>query len=63
MLEQVNKNHIDQQLDRDQEYEQEINQLKGQVQSFEFLLDMRESYFTQLQKMALVIARKIQSMP
>ena len=24
---------------------------------------MRESYFTQLQKMALVIARKIQSMP
>ena len=48
MLEQVNKGIIDQQLEHSQEQSDTIAGLKTLLQSHEYAMDMRESYFTKL---------------
>ena len=58
LLEQVNKGIIDQQLEHSQEQSDTIAGLKGLLQSYEYAMDMRESFFTKLQRLALGIAKK-----
>lgn len=58
LLEQVNKGIIDQQLEHSQEQSDTIAALKALLQSYEYAIDMRESYFTKLQRLALQIAKK-----
>ena len=58
LLEQVNKGIIDQQLEHSQEQSDTIAGLKGLLQSYEYAMDMRESFFTKLQRLALSIAKK-----
>lgn len=58
LLEQVNQGIIDQQLEHSQEQSDAILGLKALLQSYEYALDMRESYFTKLQRLALQIAKR-----
>lgn len=63
LLEQVNKGIIDQQLEHSQEQSDSIAGLKALLQSYEYAMDMRESFFTKLQRLALQIAKKQPSGP
>lgn len=63
LLEQVNKGIIDQQLEHSQEQSDTIAGLKALLQSYEYAMDMRESFFTKLQRLALQIAKKQPSGP
>ena len=54
----MNKGIIDQQLEHSQEQSDTIAALKALLQSYEYAIDMRESYFTKLQRLALQIAKK-----
>ena len=48
LLEQVQKNLIDQNAENTQELEAEVTQSRGIRQLLEYLLDLRESNFSQL---------------